>query len=271
MTSVDAVDADGNCIDDVTEEELRREPDKFDDICNPDEEDLSPVQRRIVAAKMMHPDFSAQEIADFLDDGDYSPSKGHTGQTIREYFGTTKAARGSRPFEDFNERQQKAIDAAARYELGEFGSYTEAGEAIDDKGGYVNTCRYQYEEAVERRMEALKDEIEEEDGESNDTVRRENSTGTYAGPEKGIDATMQHISERPTRVDTGQKSSGDNSEIEQSEPTKERVETIQEKIDLLRRLVVEGALDAEVAFDEVERMVAEVSPDDGDSGGKVSP
>lgn len=81
---------------------------------------------------------------------------------------------------------------------------------------------------------------------------------------------MQHISERPTSLGTGEESSSNNSESEQSEPTKQRVETLKEKIELLRKLVVEDALGADVAFDEVERMVAEVSPRDGGAGGQVN-
>jgi len=92
-------------------------------------------------------------------------------------------------------------------------------------------------------------------------VRRENGTGTYAGPEKGIDATMQHISERSTTTKSGEKADNDTtSENEQSERAAQRVEAVQEKIDLLRKLVINDELDASVAFDEVERMVTEVSP-----------
>ncbi|WP_435068550.1 hypothetical protein [Haloplanus sp. C73] len=270
MTSVDAIDSDGDRLDNITGEELKREPDEFDDICNPDKEDLSQVQRRIVATKMMHPDYSAKQIVEFLDNRDDCPSEEHTRRTIREYFGTTQIARGARPFEEFKERQQKAIDAVARYELGEFDSYREAAESIDEKRDYVTTCQYEHEKAIQRRMTVLEEKMEPEDSESDDTVRRENGTGTYAGPEKGIDATMQHISERPTRMGTGEESSSNNSEREQSEPTKQRVETLQEKIELLRKLVVEDALDADVAFNEVERMVAEVSPHNGGAGGQVN-
>jgi len=271
MTSVDAIDSDGNRVDNVTGEELKREPDEFDETCKPDE-DWSSIQRRIIATKMMHPDYSAKQVAEFLDDRDDSPTEEYIRQTIREYFGTTKTARGARPFEDFSERQQKAIDAAARYELGEFESYTEAGEAIDDKGGYVNTCRYQYEEAVNRRMEALEEEIEEEVSEGEDIVRRENGTGTYVGPEKGIDATVQHISERSPTTKSDEEADNDTTgENEQSESAVQRVEAVQEKIELLRKLVIKDELDAGVAFDEVERMVAEISPrEDGADEGVAS-
>lgn len=269
MTSVDAIDADGNRLDNVTGEELKREPDEFEDIDSPDE-DLSHVQRRIVATKMMHPDYSPKQVAEFLDDRDDSPSMEYTQQTIRQYFGTTQTARGARPFEDFSERQQKAIDAAARYELGEFDSYREAAESIDDNKDYVNTCRYQYEKAVNRRMNVLKEGAEEEDNESEDTVRRENGTGTYAGPEKGIDATVQHISERSTTTKSGEEADNDTTtENEQSEPAGQRVEAVQEKIDLLRKLVIDDELDADVAFDEVERMVAEVSPRNSGADGSI--
>jgi len=270
MTSVDAIDADGNRVDNVTGEGLKREPDEFDDTCKPDE-DWSSVQRRIIATKMMHPDYSAKQVAEFLEDRDDSPSEEYTRQTIRQYFGTTQTARGARPFEDFSERQQKAIDAAARYELGEFDSYREAAESIDDKRDYVTTCQYEYEKAVQRRMKFLKEETEEEDRESEDTVRRENGTGTYAGPEKGIDATMQHISERSTTTKSdGEADNDTTAQNEQSEPTAQRVEAVQEKIDLLRKLVINDELDAGVAFDEVERMVAEVLPSDGDSADGVA-
>jgi len=94
MTSVDAIDADGNRVENVSGEDLKREPDEFDGVCKPDE-DWSAVQRRIIATKMMHPDYSARQVADFLDDRDDSPSEEYAQRTIRKYFGTTKTARGA--------------------------------------------------------------------------------------------------------------------------------------------------------------------------------
>lgn len=263
MTRVEAVDADGTVIEETDGQTVRRDPDEFENICDPDP-DLSTTQQRIVATRMMHPDFSAEQIADFLDENGDGPHPGYVEQTLRDYFGTTETARGGRSYDEFTARQQAAIDAAARYKLDEFETWAEAAEAVDETTNYVNGVYHRNEEVVERRMEAIEEDEEAEEQDEPDgaeTVRRENGTGTYTGPEEGIDATMQHISERSVTDEEQDKSTS--ADETDTGPTPEHttdadIAAAREQVDLLRRLVENDELEAGVAFDEVERILAGV-------------
>lgn len=265
-TSVEAVDACGATVADVDGTDLKRNPDEFAEICEPDD-DLTATERRIVATKMMHLDYSAEEVVDFLDDRGDAPSKEYVHKTLRDYFGTTPTARGARSYEEFSDRQQAAIDAAARYKLGEFETQVEAADNIDERVDYVRQYTYDYEDMVERRAEVLDDagENADDEGDDTDTVRRENRTGTYVGSEKGIDATMQHISERRVnKRPANDDAEDDNDGLRMGDPSKQDAERdanpeladVRGRIDILRRLVVNDKLEAEVAFDEVEQILA---------------
>lgn len=170
--------------------------------------------------------------------------------------------RRTRSYEEFSNRQQAAIDAAARYELGEFETQAEAADSIDEQVGYVRQTSYRHEGVVERRADALDGDAGEDVGgkeDDTDTVRRENGTGTYVGSKEGIDATMQHISERPASDDSQEDNDGFRTR-NTSEPDAEcnadpALAVVRGRIDILRRLVAKDKLDAEVAFNEVEQIL----------------
>ncbi|WP_435180450.1 hypothetical protein [Halorussus sp. AFM4] len=257
VTTVEAVDDEGNLVENTDSEAVKRNPDEFDETCDPDD-DLSDTERRIIATKMMNLDYTAQEITEFLDEKGDAPHVEKVRTTLRDYFGTTAIARGHRSYDEFDDRQQAAIDAAARYELGEYDTQAEAAEAIGERAAYVSRYYNNHEEIVQQRAREIENEQTSAGGEST-TIRRENGTGTYIGSEEGIDATMQHISERPT---TG--NSRDDLEMGEDTPSEESVapdgglemDSIRAQVKLLRRLVSSGELDATTALDEVERILS---------------
>lgn len=257
VTTVEAVDAEGNLIENTDGESVKRKPDKFDETCEPDDH-LSETDRRIIAAKMMNLDYTAQEVAEFLEEKGDAPSVEKVRVTLRNYFATTATARGHRSYDDFNERQQAAIDAAARYEQGEYDTQAEAAEAIGEYPAYVSRHYNDYEEVVQQRTREIENG-QASDASENNTVRRENGRGTYIGSEEGIDATIQHISERPATD-----SSRDDLETGEDTPPEESVapdgglemHNIRAQVKLLRRLVSSDELDAATALDEVERILS---------------
>lgn len=256
VTTVEAVDEAGNLVENTDGETVKRNPDGFDEICEPDDE-LTDTDRRIIATKMMHLDYSSREIRDFLAERGDAPHEVKVRNTLRDYFGTTDTVRGGRSYDEFNDRQQAAIDAAARYELGEYETQAEAAAAIDEQTSYI--CRYynDHEAVVEERAREIENE-QNSDAEESTSVRRENGTGTYVGSSEGIDATMQHISERPvagdTRDDVGSRGESSSEALDASE-TDPRLAPVRGQVNLLRRLVTRGELDATTAFDEVERIL----------------
>lgn len=261
VTYVEAVDDCGEVVKETDGKGVKRDPDEFAEICDPDD-DLTTTERRIVATKMMHLDASAGDIVEFLDERCEAPSKGYVQQTLWDYFGTTDTARRTRSYEELNERQQAAIDAFARYELGEFETQVEAAQNIDERVDYVRRCSYDFEGVVEHRVNALDGDDSGGKGNSasdTDSVRRENGTGTYVGPEGGIDATMQHFSERPVNGevedDCDSPAEVENGSEDDRETDPELAE-VRGRVDTLRRLVADDKLDAEVAFDEVEQILA---------------
>ncbi len=262
LTCVEAVDADGSVVEEMDGTGLKREPDEFEEICSPDP-DLPDAKRRIIATKMMYPDHSSREIVDFLDEKGESVSRGYVRNTIRNHFATTELARCTRSYEEFNDRQQAAIDAVARCELGEFETQAEAAEAIDEGLGYLRRYSCEYEDVVDRRMKVLDGDDDVTDGEEreDDIVRREKGTATYVGSEKGIDATMQHFSERPA-------ADAESNDEPRGEPTSgpdpttdgdHGIAAVRGQIKTLQRLVVDEELDVEAAFDEVEQILADVA------------
>lgn len=261
LTRVEAVNERGEVVANIDGEDVKRNPDAFAEICEP-ADDLTATERRIVATKMMHLDYSAEEVVDFLDERCDAPSEGYVRNTLRDYFETTDTVRRTRSYEEFTKRQQAAIDAAARYELSEFETQAEAADSIDEQVGYVRQTSYRHEGVVERRADALDGDAGEDVGgkeDDTDTVRRENGTGTYVGSKEGIDATMQHISERPASDDSQEDNDGFRTR-NTSEPDAERnadpeLAVVRGRIDILRRLVAKDKLDAEVAFDEVEQIL----------------
>lgn len=254
MTRVRAVDEDGEEIDSRDGAGMKRDPDKYDEICDPDD-DLTPDEQRIVAAKMMHLDYSAAEIVAFLEEHGHGVQQQTVSETLRDYFGTTAIARGAPKYEDRNPRQQRAIDAAARWRLSEFETQREAAAHIDEKELYVGHCNNRFDSIVAERMEVL--EAESDDESTPETVRRESATGTYHGPSEGIDATMRHISERPTTDASEHSADPDERPVPESTPddAESNLETAYRELDLLRRLVNEEQLNANAAFDEVKQIL----------------
>lgn len=259
VTTVEAVDDEGNFIENTDGEAVERNPDEFDETCEPDD-DLSETERRIIATKMMNLDYTAQEVAEFLDKKGDAPHVQRVRATLRDYFGTTAIARGHRSYDEFDDRQQAAIDAAARYELGEYDTQAEAAEAIGERTSYVSRYYNNHEEIVQQRAREMENGQASDGGESA-TIRRENGTGTYIGSEEGIDATMQHISERPSAGDL--RDDPEMSEVSSSEDSVApdgglEMASIRAQVKLLRRLVSSGELDATTALDEVERILSAV-------------
>lgn len=115
-----------------------------------------------------------------------------------------------------------------------------------------------HEEVVQQRAREIENGQASAAGEST-TIRQENGTGTYIGSEEGINATMQHISERPA---TG--NSRHDLEMDEDPSPDESVaadgglemDRARAQIKLLRRLVSSGELDATTALAEVERILS---------------
>lgn len=95
VTTVEAVDEEGSLIENTDGEEVKRNPDEFDETCEPDD-DLSETERRIIATKMMNIDYTAQEVTEFLEKKRDAPHVEKVRATLRDYFGTTAIARGHR-------------------------------------------------------------------------------------------------------------------------------------------------------------------------------
>lgn len=167
-------------------------------------------------------------------------------------------------YEEMDERQQSLVDAIAldRIDGGErtIAEVAQlAAEKFDTKqyaSANVSKYRQKYEDIIDERVQVFANDRNADgaDGSETTTVRAGNAS--YEGPVEGIDATMQHFSERPVQETL------DDDVEEATEETPESEEEIAEPTGSLQLLAVDDDMlfrmlrveDEELARQVFERM-----------------
>lgn len=107
-------------------------------------------------------------------------------------------------YEDLNLRQKSLVDAIALKKLEDRDltaeEVTELAHELSDEKKYAESSYYnfldKYEDIIDQRKQMIVNDREEED---NEVITVGDPLRNYKGPKGGIDATMQHISERPKK------------------------------------------------------------------------
>lgn len=254
LTAIPALDEDGNEIDVIQNGGTDTTTDPSTLEC--DTESLTDTQQAILELKQTYPQAAKTELHEELQEEGIEVSYSYVCDVLKSHLDDDTE------YEDLNDRQQTAIDALVDYKNGRFETLTAAAESIDENVSYLSAMKQRHTQIIETQQEQAEEE---------DRIRTESGTGTYVGPEKGIDLTHTHLSEKepPTRESEGEATSKQADEpswnqsatgtiYEELQPVE--VKAIQTTVHELHRLYQQDSMTAERAFMIIDQLLSEVTP-----------
>lgn len=263
--SIEALDKDGNVIEEVERDSAELATDSHDsgEISTslfPD--GLSDMQNQILQKAITNPSAGYQEITD-----DIGCSYQWTRRTIQNYLSGHDQRKmqkekedGPKSYEDLGNVAKRVVDELAKEDDpldpdGRSRSLSQIEEDADCGASYAYKVIDKFPEAIKKRKQQVDEEETDDSGE--ETITNEAGLRRYKGPERGIDITMQSFAERPVKETSETSADGEQSD---EEPSAEKEQTLTENAlsGLSDDVVAVKRSEAEFLKNEAERDIERV-------------